>query len=555
MSESAGDSILSSALEKVGDAGVRWATDKLQQLNLGDPSEYVLALVASAVVSGAQVIVARSDMGDFVLEHDGKAPSERELRFAVTGMGSPPSLAARFLATGMAASQKTEAGVLQVKTWHRDIGQGHDLEGSKLGKLAKPFDYGKGYSTQFRFKEQGKFRRVTKMAAGVGGQLPELRVIEERCCFAPVRIQVQGQPNLAQEYPESLLWFHLENSEIESFIPDQPTNAGVIRRRPSGGPFAGVIGISTEALEQPPLRLVFHGVAHPLPADLDFPGAYAVLSSPLLSMTPQLDGPHHDEKLDRLVSACRKRLADCVAEMFTARGDLPAHHRPAAASLFEILAQRTQDDDKRQAYLEACIEFRETARQSSEDETLRARLSLAKHHLKEGRREEALPHFNEIISKWEGIALNHLDKHRIDEALRKYTNIIELEERLYPPESPALAERLLTIAQISQDHRKPQAEAFYRKAVAALRTLGEGHQGELLKALHGLAGTVYRRKSLPEAEDLAKEALELATQLHGENKALVPYLKLVGKIVDAQGQYAAALEYEQKATLLKFKRR
>ncbi|MCA9790460.1 MAG: tetratricopeptide repeat protein, partial [Candidatus Eremiobacteraeota bacterium] len=531
----------------------------LENINIGDPSAYVLRFVAAAMAAGATFVDIRNDADDFILEYNGRPFSERDLSVLSGGLipaHSPQPL--RLLAVGVGAAFKANAEAVVVESWLGSNGYALSATPSApaLKALSTHFSNNPDVTVRVRLRERGRLRKVTKFVSKFSGMLPEAAVIWQRCRCAPATIKVNGRVlDETIELGPCLVYRSLVRSQGEpGFRPTRPTT-GLSDEQVSPGAFSAALGILPRSEQASGLEVVIHGVSYPTPHNLGFHGARAVVVCPALTLNDDGSAPANDQTFQDLLEGLRRQFEQMAQHLFENIERLPQPQQLEAAQLLDELALKTAEPAVLGALYRKSLAVREAQLRPTDSQLMESRLRLADLLHAQGNEEGAAEIYRRIIPVWDGEAQNHLAKHRYQEGIETRLRALELLERISPPDDPALGDKYHDFAEVCREHRHAKAELFYRRAVAMRRATVAEHPMKLAESLYGLADIYTRQKMLTEAEPVAKEALELVERSHGVDcKQSVNYLKLLGKIYDGLGDYAGSTDYQRRAMMLKYKR-
>lgn len=550
---------LSEAFGKVGEVGAKLARVGLQKINLGDPTEYVLKFVSSAVLGGASFLDIRTDADDFVLEYDGSPLSQGQLQGLSAGLVRKDTPAnVHRMAAALVAALQAEVATVVVQSWTPSGGFELTVEanGHKLKALDRPPFRNERARLGVHLKEQGRLRKVTKLVTKYSGQLPEASVIERRCAFAPTVITLNGGPvDRTVDLGDCLVWRHLARAGGEPGFKPVAPRQGIRQEIPASGSFSAVLALKANAGDWAGLTLVVDGVTFKEPADLGFSSACVVATAQGLELDQNLERPARNPAYQELLTALRQELDLMAMQLVERAANLPSHEALAAAVILDDLARRTQDSKRLESVLKIIVALRDRHLRPTDDLLLESRMRLADLVSAQGRGEEAAELYERVIPILEGQAQNHLNKHRHEEAVQAQARALELLERVRPEGDPDLGTAYHELAEVCREHRHPRAEALYRRAVAIRERRAAEEPLELAQSLYGLADIYRRQKMLAEAEEVGKRSLELMEQIVGtEHKDLVPYLKLMSQVLDAMGDYAGSTDHQRRAMMLKYKR-
>lgn len=315
------------------------ALQKLRRYQIAQPAEFSLALVASAIASGAEWIDIRSSPSSFHLEHDGAPIPHHQLVSLFSSLlmsNSEGDLAAvQELAYGLNAL--LWLGPSRVHVTCRDEQQLSTLElGSRqlVVRKGEPLEtYGK-VARRTVIAIEGLWRGVPQIARRGMGKRPEIDCLRERCAHSEVSLLVDGQPLVHNaETARALCVATL--GQPRSSPASWP--APLLRKT---GPGDAVLAICPESPGR--LTVVLHGVEFPV-VEAELPGVQAVVfTSELrkdLSGSAIVQDAAYRRCLDELLAAHRQ-LVDLLG---THWNRLPASDRKMAAMVLEKEGQRARE--------------------------------------------------------------------------------------------------------------------------------------------------------------------------------------------------------------------
>ncbi|MBI3929899.1 MAG: tetratricopeptide repeat protein [Armatimonadetes bacterium] len=535
----------------------------VQQIHAGGQLDHVLHFVAAGVAGQATFVSLTTRADEFVVEHDGRPPTPTQLQSLTVGVprdGKERHLV--LLALGLRAASENHSGAVVVEAWSEGVGTRLVLDSSerKVESFSeRPFENDK-VRLRISLREQGRLRQVTKLVTRLSGPLPEIEEVRRRCLFAAPDILVGGRPiNQPVEMSSCLVWRSLQPPEgtaaprLRAVSPRH----GLCGQKDSGD-FSAVLALCAETRDLRGLTMVVDGVCHAEPeADLGFSQACAVVEAPALDIELGHGGLAHNSGYVTLLRSLRRELFEMAEELLAKIDSLPQELLLPAARTLDDLAriyQAREEDAKLEEVYRAGLAIREKLLKPNNPDLLDCRLRLADFYYQRGREEEAAPIYDRAIPVLQGVAENHLGKHRYEEGIAAQHRALELLERISDPNDPELGRRYHEFAEVCRENRSPRAEALYRRAVA-IRERREREDPEALsESLYGLADIYRRQKMLSEAEESARRALKLMEEARGESRDLVPFLKLLGQILEGKGDYGASTDLMSRAMMLKYKR-
>ena len=220
------------------------AREKMRQFQLADPREYLLQLIRTAHCQGATRIDIEVDADDMHLRFDGAVFTQRdfeELYDALFGRADDPAVAGRrHLALGLNAALGLDPRRITVHSgaaWLTVVPDGDD----DFGALDPPIE-----GTWLHARDRMRFSNVFRFFQGLGGSLPEAKLVAERCGFSTTDITINGKPLLdgrARIQSRTAAFHSSERDECWAYGgPTRPGRAGELHI------IAGGVRVTTVAL-------------------------------------------------------------------------------------------------------------------------------------------------------------------------------------------------------------------------------------------------------------------------------------------------------------------
>lgn len=555
---------LQSLIQTVGRHTGQAAREMLYQARSEDPSHFVLQLVASAVACRCSRLQVRNDELDLVVEWDGTPPPVAalvDLYASFEATSRDPRT--RYLALGLTAAFATGIAQLQVDTW--DGRQGVRLSLSPNNQShqllkAEPFG-GLPLAVRVRCLERSKLwalaRAVKDLSSQSGG--PEGAAVRQRCCWAGPDIQVDRFAIAESAAAGRCLgWAMLTPEPARPHLELRclrPRHGLELQEKPPV-PFYALLAFGSESWDWNGARAVVHGVSVPNPVPLAFRDLSVLISAEEIESDVHFNSLRTTPALERILEILNTVGARLASDLMTRPEQIGFDQSEVAARVFEDLShyyQRQQRQELALQCLQQSLLLREQVLGATHPDLVDGWSQLLELNRRIGNHSALLPIQERLIPLLRASGENHLRKHRVAEATALLRRALELEEQL--PEPPDnLHERYHQLAVLVKEHRLPGAEDLFQKAIALRRTQPDASPELELQSLYELADRHRANRRHAEAELQARKALELAEKLHGEGKALVPYLKLLADILKASNRYGEATDYESRAMLLKFKR-
>lgn len=547
----------------VGNLTAQMVRKGLSSISLGDPTDYVLQLVASAVAGGASYIEVWNEGQDFLIEFDGVPVGSKQLQNLYSNLQST-SLQLRKLALGLNSAFATEIDQIVVESWDGTSGSRLTLRtgDQKVDPLRAAPSPNPRTAMRLRFQERSKLRTVTKFVTRFSGSglLPEGEALRTRCAHAGPLISVSKlKINQPVDVGPCLIWRYLQP---ETPIPSLELRVvkprrGLVSERTSSGPFYAVLALGRPG----PLKgftCIAGGATMPAEANLRFEGASVVASAGSLESDLKHERISANSTYINLLGILEQEMVLMALALLDALDTLSSEDKVEAAPIFDDLATYLLEKHEHrhlEKVLRAVVEIRERCLPPGHVDLMNSRYRLADYLTEQDRKAEALPIYERLVPSIQSIAHNHLQKHRIDEAVAEFSRALELKMVISDPTSPTLAKEFFDLAEICKENRHPAAEDLYRRALS-IRELRVNEEPLLvIETLYGLADTYRSRKLLAEAENISRRALDMAEGLHGPNNPLlVPHLKLLAEILKGLGRYGECTDLDSRAMLLKYRR-
>ena len=555
---------LQNLIQAVGRHTGQAARDLLYQARAEDPSQFVLQLVAAAVACRCSRLQVRNDELDLVLEWDGTPPPAASLVDLYASFEtSSRDPRTRYLALGLTGAFATGIAQLQVDVW--DGRQGVRLAltpNNQSHQLLKtdPFG-GVPLCARVRCLERSKFwalaRAVKELTSQSGG--PEGAAVRERCCWAGPEIMVDRFA-IAEEAAAGrcLAWARLEPTPSRPHLELRtlrPRHGLELQEKPPV-PFYALMAFGSESWDWTGLRAVVHGISVPTPVPLAFRDLSVLISAEEIEADVQFNSLRSTPALERVIEILNTVGARMATDLMARPEQIGFDQSEVAARVFEDLShfyQRQQNQQLALQCLQQSLVLREQVLGATHPDLVDGWSQLLELNRRIGNHSAILPIQERLIPLLRASGENHLRKHRVAEATSLFRRALELEEQL--PETPdGLHERYHQLALLVKEHRLPGAEDLFQKAMALRRGQPDASPELELQSLFELADRHRANRRHAEAEVQARRALELAEKLHGDSKALVPYLKLLADILKASNRYGEATDFESRAMMLKFKR-
>ncbi|MBI3926328.1 MAG: hypothetical protein HY319_12375 [Armatimonadetes bacterium] len=296
------------------------ALPRLRHYRLPGARLYPLKLAQAAIASGARRLRASIDAFGVVLEHDGEPLEPKEMSelfgYLLDGRRLPELRALRHLAAGIHAATATGARRIDLSTRR---GTGLWAPDSSFRWIAQETDLG-DFTTRFTLAwtleqvARGWLRQartsLTRLA-WTGFLEEEARVLEERCGFCPVPVELNGrQLSRWREPPGCLAAEYLLGGELRApavsaarvppRVPRELLGTGAI-------PCRAVLWL-TGSREPARLCFVHDGwVIETQTMELGVPGLVAVLDAQGLSTDLSDLAVVRDESYERLLEELRAR--------------------------------------------------------------------------------------------------------------------------------------------------------------------------------------------------------------------------------------------------------
>ncbi len=563
--EDKGDLIKETFEEIISHKAVQLAKKGLKNLSLTH-LEYALFFVASAIQGQATFIDTYTLMERFVLEHNAKLPPVemfQQLAGNILPLTAPSQL--HSLNTALQHAREAGVGLITCNIWYGGK-KGLSLYCTptelKITPIDEPPFTNKRATWQIVMGERAKLRQAFKMLNRITGQglLPEAEIILERCKYAPIPITISGSTiNEAVDLYPCLAWKFLEPAEPSVHHPGlkarTPRNA-FNKRTSSTTDLTAVFALGVEDPNINGLYLVTDGVLWCYrKQNPTFPNSTIIAHVPGLSFPPR-DG-EDSPSLRKIIHQLEQELLDLAEAILTEIKDVPANKTEQAAQILRQLADyysSREAPDKLEQIYQASLYLQEKSVSSSDEELLELRLKLASYHLREGNTSKARELYQQVIPIYEKTSENHLAKYRYSEAITFKEKALQLMSQVTDQTDTQLAAKYLELAELCREHRDHRAEPFYKEAITRLEKADPVNVKLLADAMAGLADLYRTQKLYSQAEIYAQKAINILEDSHGESPILVPYLKLLGQILEAKGDYGASTDLMSRALALRFKR-
>jgi hypothetical protein len=190
------------------------AAQKLQRYQLSSPQNFVVHLVGGAIAGGATRVEVYVDSDDIVVDFDGAPLVEREVVGVLDSMFNPhaePRL--REFAVALNAAASMEPLALRIESWSGERGFSLNLVGDSRVKPLEscPFEEPSRSAHRISFRDKPNLRVARRFLNSLSRTHPEVNLVEQRCRFAPVPVQVLGEDRRCfplEETVAALCWEH-----------------------------------------------------------------------------------------------------------------------------------------------------------------------------------------------------------------------------------------------------------------------------------------------------------------------------------------------------------
>lgn len=547
----------------VGNITAQVVRKGLNQITLGDPTDYILQLVASAVAGGASYIEVWNEAQDFLIEFDGVPVGSKQLQNLYSNLQST-SLQLRKLALGLNSAFATEIDQVVVESWDGTSGCRLTLKAGdqKVDPLRAAPSPNPRTTMRLRFQERSKLRTVTKLVTRFSGTglLPEGEALRNRCAHAGPVISVSKlKINQPVDLGPCLVWRYLcPETPIPSLeLRVTKPRRGLVSERVSSGPFYAVLALGRPG----PFKgftCIAGGATLPAEETLRFSGASIVASAGSLESDLKHSRISPNSTYVNLLGILEQEMVLMALQLLDSLDTLSSEDKVEAAPILDDLATYLLEKHEHrhlEKVLRAVVEIRERCLPPGHQDLMNSRFRLADYLSEHDRQDEALPIYERLVPSIQSIAHNHLSKHRIDEAVNEFQRALELKMVISDPTSPALAKEFHDLGEICKENRHPAAEDLYRRALQIRELRVKDEPQPVIDTLYGLADTYRSRKLLAEAENLSRRALQMTEEIHGPNHpSLVPHLKLLAEILKGLGRYGECTDLDSRAMLLKYRR-
>ena len=550
---------LDALLQTVGRHTGQAARDVLSQIRAEDPSHFVLHLVSAAVACQAQRIQVRNDELDLVIEWSGQPPNAQQMIELYSHLSQRGP--ARYLAFGLNLAFATGIGELHVDTWDGRSGVRLALTpNSQSHQLLKmdPFQ-GQGWCVRIRCLERTKFRALARAVSNRQGG-PECEAVCQRCNWAGPDVLVDRVPVNDEVAPGRVLaWACLEPAVPMEHLRlryARPRLGMELEHTPEA-PFYALLTFDPHGWDWVGLRAIVNGVSLPTSRNLRFRDLTVLLSAADLETDAYFKNLVSTPGLETMVEIIETTGARLAAQLLARREQIGFDQAEMCARVFEDLSRfyvsKGRQDLSLQA-LFASLELREQVLGATHPDLVDGWSELLDLNRQVGNEAAVLPIQQRLIPLLRASGENHLRKHRVAEASLLLKRALELEEQLPDPPS-GLAQRYHDLAVLVKENRLAGSEELFQKSLQLQRSCPQASPEDALQSIFELADRHRANRRLAEAEIQARQALEKAEELFGqESKELVKYLKLLSEILKAANRYGEATDFESRAMLLRFKR-
>ena len=170
------------------------AREKMRQFQLADPLRYVLELVQAAVLKGATKICFDIDADDMRMRFDGEPFTEADFDHVygslLSGSDNVKTEARRELALGLNAAMALNPSFIRVESGHGEGGAYLEMRPERDDEYG-PLEVAPG-ETRIHVRQRFRPGLLVQFFKNIAGKLPEERLLKERCCFAPLEIDLEG---------------------------------------------------------------------------------------------------------------------------------------------------------------------------------------------------------------------------------------------------------------------------------------------------------------------------------------------------------------------------
>lgn len=302
------------------------AREKMQRFQLADPLHYLLALVRALVAKGAREVYLDIDANDVRLEADG-APFDVEdfehLYNAILGKGrGRRAEPLRELAIGLNSAMALRPRFILVESGDDSGGAELEMRPGVSDRFEATIPKADIRGTRIHVRERFRPGAVLEFFRNRFGELPEERLLRDRCRFATIAVTLEGEALAA-----GLDIDHDNEDTLLALGSLGPSHRGVVRLTKGSDP--GLV------------RIVQHGVHlvdHEVPALP--PGTVVVVDAPGLTRDVGQGDVLRDAAYEALLEHLRETVEEGLCHLASDSADAEAADNEASLALLRAVLRQ-----------------------------------------------------------------------------------------------------------------------------------------------------------------------------------------------------------------------